>query len=103
MKFFIPNTKKAEHEAVYTDLAATLKDQLRITITNRKIFSISYTHDKREWYAEVGKLDQMGKKNEIVAIFEANPYIVFTKTKDGSRGITILVSKDEVHDVKDFE
>lgn len=102
MQFFIPHTKKAESEELYNGITEVLKDQLRVQITNRKIFSISYTHEKKDWYAEVGQLEQKGRY-EIVAIFEASPYIVFTQTKSGDRGITLLINKDEVTEIQDFE
>lgn len=102
MEFFIPNTEKVGFESFYTDIIAKIKDQLKVVITSRKIFSISYTHDKKPCYAEVGKLERNGRY-EILAIFEANPYIVFTKAKNGEQNLTILVSKEEITQIQDFD
>lgn len=101
MQFFIPHTKKAGFEASYIDIIAKLKDQLKVAISARKIFSISYVHDKKTCYAEVGQLERNGRY-EILAIFEANPYIVFTKAKNGGQGLTILVSKEEITEIQDL-
>jgi hypothetical protein len=103
MKFFVPQMKKSQAEASYQVLYDHLKDQLRMPIGTRRIFSIDYTHDKKPWHAEVGQLDQQEKRYEVAAIFESGVYIVFTRAKNGNPGPKILVSKDEVTDVQDFE
>ena len=103
MKFYLPNTKKNEQEAVYRDIISVLVDQFRLPINARRIHSISYTTGKHKWHAEVGKLEEQENRYEIVAIFESKPYIVFTKTKDGGSGLTILVDKDEATNVEYFD
>lgn len=103
MRFFIPSTKKSEIDLVYQGMVDFLKDQLRVVISDRKIFSITYIHDKKEILAQVGQLDQKGGRYEIMAIFESNPYIIYTQGKDGGNGVTILVDKNEIAAVKDFD
>ena len=87
---------------MYDGMAVALKDQLRTTITDRRIFSLRYTHDKKKRQLQVGQLEQQEKRYEVMAIFESSPYIVFTQAKGGDHGITILVNKDEVTDIEDF-
>jgi hypothetical protein len=104
MKFFVPQSKRGQSEPSYQNLFDLLKDQLRMPLTPRRIFSIDYTHDKKQWHAEVGKLEQQERRYEILAIFEsAGVYIIVTQAKNGNPGVKILVSKDEVTDVKDFD
>lgn len=103
MEFFIPETKPSQTEAVYTGMMEALKEQLRWPITPRRIFKLKYIHDKKPWQAEVGQLERQGNRYQILAIFESNCYIVFTRDTDGSHGVTILVNKDEVTDIEDFQ
>jgi hypothetical protein len=102
MKFFIPHTKKATCEAVYQGMAESLKSQFRMPIDERRIFSLNYTNSKKKWHAEVGQLEEQEGRYEIVAIFEAKFYIVFTQAKNNDPGLTILVDKNEVTAVEEF-
>lgn len=102
MHFFIPHTRKTEHETVYNGITDIVKDQLKVQITPRKIFSINYIKDKKEVSAEVGKLEHHGRY-VILAIFEANPFVIFTQTTSGDRGITLLVGKETVTAITEFD
>lgn len=103
MQFFIPKIKKSEIETVYSQMIDVIKDQLRLSISARKIFSITYIRDKKEWHSEVGKLHQQNDRYEVVAIFESRPYVICTRGRDGANGVTILVNKEEITAVNDFE
>ena len=102
MKFFVPRTKASEYGASYESIISVVKDQLRTPITERKIFSINYTHDKKRLRAEVGGLDPQMGRYEVCAIFESKPHIIFTRTEKGEPALTILVNSDEVTAVEDF-
>lgn len=102
MKFFIPRTKPREYEETYREITKQLKDQLRMPIAERRIFSVHYTHDKKKWCAEVGQLEEQEGRYEIVAIFESKPFIVFTRSEAGGQGVTILVNKDEITSIEEF-
>lgn len=102
MKFFIPKTTPAQAERLYTEMFESIKDQLRWTITPRRIYSLKYTHDKKACSAEVGTLERQGYRYIIQAIFESNHYVVFTQAPDGGQGIKILINKDEVTSIEDF-
>ncbi|MFI5240434.1 MAG: hypothetical protein ACHQUB_01875 [Candidatus Saccharimonadia bacterium] len=69
----------------------------------QRIYSLDYTHDKKHIHMEVGKLEPLENTYEVIAIFQSNSYVVFTKTKTGANGVTILVSKDEVEKIVEFE
>ena len=102
MKFFIPHVKARQYEDTYEEITKLLREQLRTPIADRRIFSLRYTHDKKEWYAEVGQLEEQEGRYEILAIFESKPFIVFTQLKNGDQGLTILVNKDEVTAIEEF-
>jgi hypothetical protein len=102
MKFFVPQVAPGDFQATYEGIVKAVKDQLRIPIVERKIFSINYIHDKKPWRAEVGQLDPEHGRYKVVAIFEAKPYIVYTRALNGDQGITILVSGDEISAIEDF-
>lgn len=89
-------------EAVYAGITDSLKEQLRWPITPRRIRSLDYIHDKKRCRVEVGQLESQENRYRILAIFESNHYIVFTRADDGGHGVTILVNKDEVTAVEDF-
>lgn len=103
MKFFVPQVPQAQYQTTYDGIAKSVKEQLRIPITGRKIFSLDYAQGKKKWHAEVGQLDPQQGRYEILAIFEAKPHIVFTRAPGGGQGLTILVSNDEITGVQDFD
>lgn len=103
MKFFMPKIKKREAEAAYKDIATALKSQFRIPISDKRIFSLDYANNKKRWRAQVGQLEQQEGKYEIVAIFDAKPYIVYAQDAKGGPGLTIMVDRDEVTQVETFE
>jgi hypothetical protein len=103
MKFFVPQAQPSEYEATYQAICGVVKDQLRTPLSERRIFSLSYTHDKRRFRAEVGQLDPQQGRYEVLAIFESKPHIIFTRAQNGGHGVTILVSSDEVTAVEEFD
>jgi hypothetical protein len=103
MRFFVPHVSAAKTTDTYDNIVKSVKDQLRVTIATRKIFSISYVHDKKMLKAQVGKPDPQSGRYEVVAILEAKPYIVFTRGNDGGPGLNLLVSHDEITEVIDFD
>lgn len=103
MKFFVPQSARREYQETYEGIRKSVKEQLRVQIAERKIFSIDYVHDKKKWRAEVGQLDPQQGRYEVIAIFQSKPHIVFTRAVDGANGLTILVNSDEITEVEDFQ
>lgn len=103
MKFFVPQVPAARGEAVYARITDILKKQLRWPMTPRRIRLLKYTHDKRTHTLEVGELEAQESRYVVMAIFESSQYIVFTCTPTGKPGVIILVSKDDVTDIEDFD
>lgn len=88
---------------MYGQTRDLLKEQLRWPITDRRIASLRYVHDKKVCTATVGQLENQNHRYEIVAIYESSLYIVYTRAPNGAAGVTILVAKEEVTDVEDFD
>lgn len=103
MKFFLPQTERPQYETVYKAIVDSLKEQLRWQVVERRIFSLRYIHDKKEYLAEVGMREPLEHRYEIMAILESNAYIIFTKTAAGQPGTTILVEKSEAQEVIEFD
>ncbi len=103
LRFFVPQAKRGDFEAVYQGIIAQVKDQLGWKISDRRIYSLRHLHDKREFLTEVGELEPHEHRYQVMAILESNAYIVFTRTTDGHSGTTILVDKTEALAVTDFE
>jgi hypothetical protein len=103
MRFFIPHAKTSQAEAAYQAIASSLKSQFRLPIDERRIFSLTYVNSKKRWRAEVGKLEENEREYEILAIFESKQYIIFTRTKAGTAGPIILVDKQEVTAIEEFD
>lgn len=102
MQFFMPQTKAREQAAAYQTIIDSLQDQLRCEIVPRQIFSLEYTHDKKNYRAQVGQLEQLEHHYEIIAILEANVYIVVAQKPSNNMSMSILVNKDEVYALETF-
>ncbi|MDP4038419.1 MAG: hypothetical protein Q8P54_00400 [bacterium] len=102
MQFFIPHTPKTNQLATYQSIIDAIKYQLGCKITDRKIYSLRYTHDKKDYSAIVGQLEQIENRYKVLAIIEANLYVVFARAVRTHDILTILVNKDEVHTIEDF-
>jgi len=103
LRFFVPQAKKSEYEASYQAIIDHIKDQLGWKLSERRIASLRHIHDKREFLTEVGELEPQEYRYQVMAIFESNAYIIFTRTPDGHTGTTILVDKTEALATIDFE
>jgi len=103
MQFFLPHVATLEAETAYQGIIKGLESQFRLPILDHRIFSLSYTNSKKKWYAEIGELEEQENRYQVVAILESKQFIVFTHTPDGKPGPIILVDKDEVTEVEDFD
>lgn len=103
MKFFVPGVKPSQAQDHYDNLVAVAKEQMRWTITPRRIRELEYVHDKRRYTLTVGAIEPMSKRYEVCAILDSNTYMVVTRDKySGQPGITIMVAKDEVTREEEF-
>ena len=99
----MPHVGVLEAEIAYQGIQKGLESQFRLPILEHRIFSLSYTNSKKKWHAEIGQLEEQENRYLIMSIYESKQFIVFTHTKDGRPGPIILVDKDEVTQVEDFD
>jgi hypothetical protein len=103
VKFFIPYTKdKKQAEKVLQGIKKFAKETIGWDITDRRIFSLSYTHEGKKYHSEVGKPDDRVDE-EVIAILESYTYLVCTPNRGVLRGEPVLVGKEEVKKIIDFE
>ncbi len=78
MNFFIPAAEdKTQAEEVYKSIKDFARQTLGWEVTERRIFCLTYQHEGKRYYVEVGKPDP--RVSEIVvAILESNTYLVCT-------------------------
>ena len=106
MKFFIPAAKdKEQEEHVYDSIKNFLKKELGAIMSERRIYSLSYTHNGKRLYAEVGKKDEIEKDVVIAILYEdtRNLYHVCTPNRGVLRGMSILVGAHDVSSAIDFD
>lgn len=102
MQFFMPELTHDDRNIADIEIRKYLSSLLRCEITERKIFSLTYVHDKKNYHAEVGQREELENNYQIVAIYEANVYIVCTQDSQCKPSHTILVNKDEVTEIEEF-
>lgn len=106
MKFFIPAAKdKDQEDRVYNSIKQFLKDELGANMSERKIFSLSYKHNGNNYYAEVGKNDEIEKDVVIAILYEKTRdlYHICTPNRGVVRGMSILVGAHDAISVTDFD
>ena len=103
MRFFVPAVKdEADAEMVWEATKKFAEEMLGWEISERRIFSIAYQHQGKDYHVEVGKPDP--RSNEpVIVILESTTYLVCTPNRGVVRGIPILVGQDKVEKTTDFE
>lgn len=102
MKFFVPDTADSLSEATYKALFTSAREQLRTSITPKRIYRLEYIHDKHQIAVQVGGTHPDHPHYTIVAILESQPHIVMTRTSAGQPGPTIMIASHEVTEVVEF-
>jgi hypothetical protein len=106
MNFFIPFTKdKQREQEVYEGIKKFLTQELGANFTDRKVFSLHYHHNGKDYYAEVGKKHLLNGEPVIAILYEdiRKLYHVCTPNRGVRGGGSILVGSDEVEEVVDFD
>jgi hypothetical protein len=102
-KFFVPGAKTAkEAEEVRTGVVKFAESN-GFSVTDRKVFCLTYTHNSREYRAEVGMPDVPGSEIVIVILDAEGLYLICTPNRGVVRGLPILVGNHHVLAVEDFE
>jgi allophanate hydrolase subunit 1 len=103
MKFFIPNVDDPKLEQqTYEAIKAFAKTTLGWEVSERRIFSITYTHDGKRQHAEVGKICKANNET-VIAILESNAYLICTPTRGVICGMPLLVGDSDALGVQDFD
>lgn len=104
MKFFIPHIEtETKAEDLYQAIKKFAKETTGWDIVDRRIQSLEFSTEYR--YTTIAKVGEVIDTNreEVVAILESNTYLVCTHNRGVFRGEPILVGKNEVLWVKDFD
>jgi hypothetical protein len=75
------------------------------TLSERRIFRVSYAHEGRNYTAEVGKPDPRVNEHVIVILEapERDLYLVCTANRGVVRGMPVMVGASSVLDVLEFD
>jgi len=109
MKFFIPEIDDSQDaEKLYEATRRFAERQTSFRATPRRIFSLSYHHEGKDYYSEVGKIHaRIGEA--VLVILETKTladqivYLVCSANRSVLRGEPMLVGEGEVYQVADFE
>lgn len=102
IKFFIPKAKnKNEAEEVWISVKKFAEKSLEWEVSDRRIFSITYQKQGKDYYVEVGKLDPRNGEL-VIAILDSVTYLICTPNRGVLRGIPILVGGSELREITDF-
>ena len=103
MKFFVPEAEnETEALSVWKATRKFAEETLGWKVSERRIFSISYRHDGKKYYVEVGKPDPRIREIVLV-ILESDTYLVCTPNRGVLRGMPILVGRNEAEKIRDFQ
>jgi len=104
MKFFIPNIPDPlKAEETYEAIREFNSGEMGTELSDKRIFSIDFLHNLKEYHAEVGKRDQ--DTGEVVfAILESDSlFYICTPNRGVVRGMPLLTGRNEVRLVTEFE
>jgi len=104
MKFFLPPQKdeKLKNEA-YDAIKKFAKETTGWDITDRKIYNIKYRHEGKDYEAKIGERETR-QGETVIAILESTvTFLVCTPNRGVIRGMPMLVGKEEIISITDFE
>jgi hypothetical protein len=106
MKFFIPAAaSEVEAEGVYGAVKAHLAQERGANVSPRRIRSLQYVHNGKNYSAVVGEEESGGLGIVVTILFDVTRslYLVCTPHRGVIRGSPILVGEHDVRAVTDFE
>ena len=103
MKFFMPAAKDDQQaEEVLDGIKKFAKENTGWEIGDEKIYSLSYSHEGKEYLAKVGEYSSRNK-DLILAILKSNTYLICTINQGGIKGMPMLVGFNEVAGIEYFD
>jgi len=106
MKFFVPLAKDPESALeVYSIAKSNLETQRNTTISDRKIYSLTYTYKSKQYSAVVGEQDPIEGEVVVAIFFEPsrNLYHICTPHRGLIEGLPKLVGASDLQKFVDFE
>ncbi len=102
-RFFVPAaTDAAQAERVREAVIMFTKQTTGWDCSNRRIFRIKYRHEGKNYFAQVGeRCPRVGEL--VVMILDSKTYLVCTQHRGVAGGQPVIVGKDEVYEIEDFE
>ncbi len=106
MKFFYPFTRDiAEAQHVYMSLKRSLADEQSEALSERKIYSLRYTHNGKRYYAQVGRLHAANREVVLAILYDPlrDLYLICTPNRGANGKNPMLVGGSGVKAVVSFE
>ncbi|SDD89227.1 hypothetical protein [Sporomusa acidovorans] len=96
MKFFLPAAENNDQtQSVYNQIKQFAQETTSWPIRETRIFSIQFRNDGKEYYAEVGKVENL-TGDLVIAIFESElTYLICTKYRGVLKDMPIIVGKKD--------
>ena len=105
MKFFIPliTDSKVAAETLEGIKKIIVAQGMGDVITERRIFSIDFLHNSKEYHAEVGKKEQDTGETIFAIVESNNMYYIVTPNRGVFQGVPLYTGYNEVRCVTEFE
>ncbi len=103
MEFFVPNVSEKGQEDFWQGIRKNAQASTGRPATDRRIFKITFTDKGKLRTVEVGERDEVVNET-VAAILEAGDvYLVCTTNRGVAQDAPILVGKDAIVSITDFE
>lgn len=106
MEFFIPAVNSTcERDRVYEAIKRHLTDELGADFAARRIRTLHYTHNRKDYTAVVGQEESGGEGIVVAILFDQKRslYLVCTPYRGVIKGSPIMVGEHDVKAAVDFD
>jgi hypothetical protein len=103
VKFFIPGAGSVGRaEWILAAIKKSAEENTGCVISESRIFRLEYTHEGRDYIAEVGEPEPLTGETTL-AILDGDPYLVCTRDRGAERGLPVSVGWEEATKVTFFK
>ena len=102
-KFFVPTAQDGENAERIWQSTREFMHQQGFQTTDRRIYSMRYTHNGKDCFDKVGETDRYGIETILVMLETTSVYLCCTANRGVYRGEPILTGKGHDTFVMDFE
>jgi hypothetical protein len=106
MKFFIPSAEDpTAAEKVYDAIVKFNCEQLKATISPKRIYKLDFAHEGRSFTATVGEVFPRLRETVVAILFDTTKkcYLICTAHRGVARGEPYLSGHEEMRDIEYFE